>query len=195
VNPTTARWNACAIGLLTASLLAGCSPAPPAPPSAGTSRPAAAPTPTSPPPAPRLPRPDDVDDSDPGAVSAAALTALWHIDTLTDTSPRDAITRAGPWLAPAYLHELQHTPAASAIGHSTWQRWTAHRAYTRITLRPGGDQRAPDTPTTAERQWRLTRRPIGRDGWAGPPEESTVFAALHRPAPKTPWRVTALATG
>ncbi|WP_157254805.1 hypothetical protein [Nonomuraea typhae] len=175
-----ARW------LLSFALLAatGCAQHTSPAPAASPTRPIPLPLPSS------RPAAAGTDDTAPDAVSAAALTAMWSIDTATDHDPRAAALRASPWLSPAYLAALRSDPSPGT--DATWTTWAAHRARTQVNLAPGHDQRPADTATTAYRQWSLTITPVGRDGWRGPPSDLTAFATLTREHHGATWKVAAI---
>lgn len=119
-----------------------------------------------------------VDGSDPTVVSRAALRAMWSADTTIDPNhDAAALRRAAPYLHPRYRAQLRHTPHRPS---AEWERWRRHRAYTRVRLRLGHDERPPDTAVQAVRQWHLTVRVVGRDGWKGPTMRWTAFVELTR---------------
>ncbi|WP_067067585.1 hypothetical protein [Carbonactinospora thermoautotrophica] len=138
-----------------------------------------------------LPDPQKVDGADPDAVSRAAVTVMWTMDTTIDTSQYQAELRAAPYLTADYAARLRQYPPVAAPG-AQWNQWAAHRAYTTVRLTPGYDDRPLDTATTAHRQWSVTATPIGRDGWRGQPVTATVFVTLTRTGPGQPWRVAAV---
>lgn len=143
---------------------------------------------------PGVPHPASVRRSDATAVARATVITMSAIDATTDdpgTFERDARLRALPYLSGAYAARIRaagHRPAPMDV----WRTWVAHRAYLQVRLAPAGvDGRPSDSATAAYRAWRVTVRPIGRDGWKAPPT-STVFAfvTLARPGPGAPWQVT-----
>lgn len=136
----------------------------------------------------RLPDPRKVNFRDPTAVSRAALTVMWTVDTTSDTSQYQAELRAAPFCTPTYTDQLRRNPPRSGPG-ADWNTWAAHRAYTTAALQPAYDDQPPDTPTQALRQWGVITHPVGRDGWHGRPVSATAFVTLTRGGPGQPWRV------
>lgn len=116
---------------------------------------------------------------------------MWTMDTTTDTGEQQADLRAAPYLSPNYLTELREATPRPAPD-ADWRTWSAHRAFTVVTLEAAHDDQPPDTPGAAHRQWGLTVTPIGRDGWEGEPNLVTVFVTLTRPGPGRGWRVSAV---
>jgi hypothetical protein len=182
-------------GLLLPAAVTGCTSSTPAssPTATATSSASALPTggATRRPDAARTPHgglPDArrIDHGDATAVSRAALTVAWTIDTVIDQGQRDAFARAAPYLTPAYAAQLAQQPLQAAP--STW--WD-HRAYSKLQLEPiDPDAGAPqDTTTSAYRQWRITNTPTGRDGWQGTPVKAIVFVTLTRANTGLPWRI------
>lgn len=151
---------------------------------------AAAPVPAASLPVP-LPGPASVSYTDPTAVSRAAIIIQWTMDTITDTSQYQAELRSAPFLTPAYLAQLMANPPTAAPGYQ-WDQWTAHRAYTTVSLVAEPAEQPPDTASTADRQWGITVTPHGTDGWTGEPLTATVFALLTRGGPGQPWLVSAI---
>ncbi|MEV4440920.1 hypothetical protein AB0K09_18260 [Streptomyces sp. NPDC049577] len=188
---------AAAIAALTA---AGCSSTHTTPekPSASTAGPTAfvpryptlPPGTSGTPPVP-LPTSANVKNGDPDTVSQAAVTIQWTMDTTIDTSQHDAELRSADLLAPRYLAALKAHPPVAAPG-AQWIEWSHHRAYTTVTTRALHDQRPPDTPLEARRQWLVTATPHGRDRWTGRPVTSTVFVTMTRADASSPWRVSAV---
>jgi hypothetical protein len=171
------------------------SPTTPSPAPFGLPKPAS-PVPTGKPGLPEggLVDPATVNQRDADAVGQAALTDMYRQDTTIDTSPTDALRRSVPWLSTHY-----RTALAAAQPHgagSTWTSWTAHHAYTRVTVTLEHDYGQPaDTPTLALRIYAVTVTPTGRDTWHGTPTSTAVFLTLTRPDARQPWRVDALTTG
>ncbi|MEU9838788.1 hypothetical protein AB0C69_06130 [Actinomadura sp. NPDC048032] len=153
---------------------------------------------SSPPPATASPKvpgglPDltRLDHYDATAVSKAALTLMWLVDSTTDHSQRDAYQRAMPLLDDFYKVSVSDQPGGVVPG-----QWTEHHAYAKVRLArrtPEGDVPA-DTPTLAHRGWGITVTPTGRDGWKGSPVHATAFVTLRRKDPSAPWRVSAVGT-
>ncbi|MGK5557668.1 hypothetical protein ACSNOI_39275 [Actinomadura kijaniata] len=171
----------------TASPAAGSTAAPPSV-SSSTAAPSTASSPTpSATSSVTVPGLDHVDGTDPTAVSRAALTAMWTVDATSDTSQADAYRRASPYLTTSYYADLTAQPVTTPIP----QQWRDHRAYTRVELtadRPEGDL-PTSGPYSTYRAWKLTVRPIGRDGWRGAALRLSAFVRLERPAKPFPWRV------
>ncbi|MEU8302852.1 hypothetical protein AB0C84_04760 [Actinomadura sp. NPDC048955] len=158
-------------------------------PSAAISSPA--PASASPSPPGGLPDLTRLDQHDATAVSKAALTLMWIVDSTTDHSQRDAYQRAAPLLDEAYKASVAAQPGGLVPG-----QWTEHRAYAKVRLtpqRPQGDV-PTDTPTLAHRGWAITVIPTGRDKWKGAPVHATAFVTLKRKDPGAPWRVSAVGT-
>lgn len=203
--PRTATMAA-AVVLLCA--LAGCGTVPTSPgdDSAGTTAasamPAPAPSSTQEPaaplptgsagtPRPALPDPKAVNGSDADAVSRAALTVMWTIDTRIDVSQHDATVRAAPYLTEKYAAEIKDTPPRAAPG-AEWTTWAQHHAYTTVTLKAVRDAGIPpDTATAAYRQWLITSTPHGDSQWTGPPTATAAFVRLARTT-GGPWQVEAV---
>ncbi|MBO2443069.1 hypothetical protein [Actinomadura nitritigenes] len=153
------------------------------------------PAPASPTSSPRVPRglPDlsRLDQSDATAVSKAALTLMWTVDSAIDHGQQDAYQRATPLLDSVYKAVIDGQGGGSMPG-----LWSRHRAYAKVRLTrqtPLGDVPA-DTPKLAHRQWRIDVTPTGRDGWKGDPVHATAFVTLRRDKPSGPWRVSAVGT-
>lgn len=188
-----------AAALLLAPLVTGCSAAggSAAPNSPSTAVSATAP-PYSPQPLPTgrggtppvpLPQVGQVAGADATAVARAAVTVMWTYDTTIDTSPYGASVRAAPFLVPSYAAQIKAAPPVAAPG-ADWNLWSAHRAYTVVSLTAESDSGAPpDTDTTAYRQLGVTITPTGRDGWRGQPQTQTVFVVLNRSGSSAAWRV------
>lgn len=152
-------------------------PSPPQPLPRGTA------TPTLP-----LPRPADVRQTDATEVSSAALKVMYTYDTTTDTTTQDAVLRTEPWMTPAYA-ATQHEHLTVAAPGLEWATWQEHRAYTVPTLEPVTEEAPSDTATAAYRQWLVTYKPVGRDGWQGEPVTVVAYVAMERAAASDPWRV------
>ncbi|MGR7000748.1 hypothetical protein ACU686_26305 [Yinghuangia aomiensis] len=113
-----------------------------------------------------LPRVDLVDTRDATAVSQAAMTVWFTSDTVADTSLQDAVVRAAPWMTQEFAAAQAFTPVAGS--RAQWTEWTAHRAYTVVSLVASQEVGAPpDGDVEAYRKWRVTVTPTGRDGWRG----------------------------
>jgi hypothetical protein len=138
-----------------------------------------------------LPALSSVNSQDPSAVSQAAVTIMWTMDTALDTSQYQAELRAAPFLAPAYLASLTANPPVAGSG-AQWTAWSAHRAYTTVAAVPERQDQPIDSPTQAQRQWGVSATPHGTGGWTGPPLTSTVFVTMTRAAATAPWRVSAV---
>jgi hypothetical protein len=135
-----------------------------------------------------LPRLDQVDGRDPAAVVRGALTVMWRYDTALDTTTNDAVLRATPWLTTPYAAaQREHAPLAAP--GAQWLEWTAHQAYTAVTVTPVSDAAPENTSTVDHSQWLVTAVPVGRDGWRGMTQISTVFVLAARSGPADPWRV------
>lgn len=127
-----------------------------------------------------LPDPARVNNGDPDAVGRAVLTALWSWDTALDVTLADAERRAAPWLTPEYAAAVTSRVSVAGPG-ARWTEWAAHRAYARVSgIELLLDERPPEGPAAAYRQWRITTVPTGRDGWAGPPVVAIAFVELVR---------------
>ena len=154
----------------------------------------APPTATSSPAVPRglgLPDLKRLDQRDATAVSKAALTLMWTVDSATDHGQQDAYQRATPLLDSVYKAVIADQGGGGVPG-----QWSRHRAYAKVRLTrqtPEGDVPA-DTPTLAHRQWRINVTPTGRDGWKDSPVHVTAFVTLKRDKPSGPWRVSAVGT-
>ncbi|WP_433860375.1 hypothetical protein [Streptomyces kronopolitis] len=139
-----------------------------------------------------LPDPKKVNGRDPDAVSKAALTAMWTVDTRFDVSQHDASLRAIPYATPKYAKGIRSTPPRSAPG-AEWARWADHHAYTKVTVSAADDAGAPpDTATDAYRTWTLTSTPHGDAGWTGDPTTITAFVYLTRTSKAAEWKVDAV---
>ncbi|MFC9233637.1 hypothetical protein ACFTZI_32560 [Streptomyces decoyicus] len=139
-----------------------------------------------------LPDPKTVNGHDPDAVSKAALTAMWTVDTRLDVSQHDASLRAIPYTTPKYAKGIKSTPPRSAPG-AEWARWADHHAYTKVTMSDANDAGAPpDTATDAYRTWTLTSTPTGDAGWKGDPTTITAFVYLTRSSKNADWKVDAV---
>lgn len=132
-----------------------------------------------------------LDQDDATAVSKAALTLMWIVDSTTDRSQRDAYQRAIPLLDEFYKVAVADQPGGVVPG-----QWIEHRAYAKVRLTrrtPEGDVPA-DTPALAHRAWEIAVTPTGRDGWKGAPVHVNAFVTLRRKDPSAPWRVSAVGT-
>ncbi len=175
------------------ALLASCgdnAPSPSAPPPRTS---AAQPSPARPPPGPPAPSPgrpgpprgdlpkvSTINRSDPDAVGAAFIRLAWTSDTRLDTTPMDAGRRAAALAVPALARSLRTASSAADPG-ADWQTWAQHHAYTRVQLQPNPDSGAPgDTPTDADRSWKVRITPVGDGHWRGTPSTLVVYLALTR---------------
>jgi hypothetical protein len=133
-----------------------------------------------------LPDPDQIDRKNATAVSRAALTVMYSVDSAVDAGLRDAKLRAATYLTSAYAAEIKQEPVQYVP-----DEWRRHRAYLAVRLRQlRREAGAPsDGPTTAYRQWQLTTVPKGRDGWHGHRSEYVVFMSLVRSSKRDPWRI------
>lgn len=187
--------------LSVAALVCGCSGGERAQPSARPSTPGAAgiiPTTsvetTSPSPGtpetPRvpggLPDPDGIDTKDATALSRAALTIMYTVDSTVDEGLRDAKLRAARYLTPEYLAEIKATPRQYVPNG-----WREHRAYLAVRLKPlRREAGAPtDGPTAAYLQWEMTTTPTGRDGWRDTSSRSLVYMSLTRSSERDSWLI------
>lgn len=135
--------------------------------------------------------PASVDQHNPTAVGRAVLIVMYRHDTAIDNTPLDALRRARPWLTP--LYRAGFTAARPHGAGTRWATWTAHHAYTTVTLRGYTDASQPDDTTRiASRSYRVTYTPTGRDHWHGHPTTVTAYLTLTRANPHQPWRVDAL---
>jgi hypothetical protein len=147
-------------------------------------------------PSPALPRgvpdPRAIDHTDATAVAKAALITMWVVDSATDEGQRDAYLRALPYLTDEYTAQVRADPATPSLPGD----WRKHRAYARVTVQrlPAEEGAPADTTTAVYRQWQITARPTGRDGWRGDPVPATAYTALQRPAAGQPWRIAQITT-
>lgn len=121
--------------------------------------------------------PAGVDTNNPDSVATAVLTAAATADTTRDTHDGAGLLRVTALLTPAVAASVATAPTTT---DSDWQQWSTHRAVTTVTLAPDSDDRLPDTPTRAYRAWIVTRTPVGRDGWRGPPQQQIALVTLTR---------------
>lgn len=138
-----------------------------------------------------LPDLSRLDQSDATAVSKAALTLMWTVDSAIDHGQQDAYQRATPLLDSVYKAVIADEGGGGIPG-----QWSRHRAYAKVRLTRQivqGDVPA-DTPKLAHRQWRIDVTPTGRDGWKDAPVHATAFVTLRRDGPDDPWRVSAVGT-
>jgi len=153
--------------------------------------PTAAPYPTGSSGSPRatLPDPTQVNGQNADAVAEAALTVMYSMDTRIDTTPRNAVLRAVPYLTKAYATELAGSQVYAAPG-AAWNDWAAHGAYTTATITPAPDSGAPtDTATTAYRSYTVTTTAHGTDSYMDTDQVGTAFVELTRSGWSSPWRV------
>ncbi|WP_433142608.1 hypothetical protein ACQPZ8_46675 [Actinomadura nitritigenes] len=138
-----------------------------------------------------LPDLSRLDERDATAVSKAALTLMWTVDSAIDHGQQDAYQRATPLLDSVYKAVIADEGGGGIPG-----QWSRHRAYAKVRLTRQivqGDVPA-DTPKLAHRQWRIDVTPTGRDGWKDAPVHATAFVTLRRDGPDDPWRVSAVGT-
>lgn len=184
--------------VLVAAFAAGCGgggeraepeTAPPTP-GAASSIPVPSAAPPSPPANPRLPAglpdPRRIDQKNATAVSRAALTVMYTVDSTVDAGLRDAKLRAARYLTRDYRAEVAAEPRQYIPAE-----WRRHRAYLAVRLEPlPREAGAPsDTATTAYRQWQMTTIPTGRDDWRGTARPSVAFMTLARSSERDPWRI------
>ncbi|GAA2399746.1 hypothetical protein GCM10010191_03590 [Actinomadura vinacea] len=133
-----------------------------------------------------LPDPGRVDQKDATAVSRAALTVMYSVDSTVDAGLLNAKLRAAVYLAPAYAAEVRAEPVQYVP-----KEWRQHRAYLAVRLEPlRREAGAPsDRSTAAYRQWEMTTTATGRDDWRDTPRKSVIFVALARSSERAPWRV------
>ncbi|WP_326807123.1 MULTISPECIES: hypothetical protein [unclassified Streptomyces] len=169
-------------------------------PETGTGKPSSPPAPSTTAPSPSssggtpkggIPKPGDVDQGDADAVGEGTLKAMWTSDTTIDSGPQDATVRTADagWLSEKYEKQLRGHRSRSAPG-AQWEKWTHHRAYTKVEVAKTEDAARPDdTDTEAWRQWTVTTTPHGRDGWKPKPTTVAAYVQLVRSAPDADWRV------
>lgn len=135
-----------------------------------------------------------VSTSDATAVGCSALVLLFSLDTTIDSAQQtqhagELRAANSPYVTLDYANDLR-TREPIPLPGGTWQMWTRHRAYISITVAVADSRDAPpDTATTAYRQFHLTNRPTGRDGWYGPAISHDAFSKLTRASANDPWRV------
>jgi hypothetical protein len=133
-----------------------------------------------------LPDPRRIDQKDATAVSRAALTVMYTVDSTVDAGLRNARLRAARYLTPACTAGIKAEPVQYVP-----EEWQLHRAYLAVRLQPlVREAGAPsDGPKAAYRQWEMTTVPTGRDRWRGTPSKSVVYMALVRSSERVPWRI------
>jgi hypothetical protein len=133
-----------------------------------------------------LPDPRRVDQKDATAVSKAALTVMYTVDSTVDVGLRDAKLRAERYLTPGYTGKIKAEPRQYVP-----EEWRQHRAYLAVRLKPlVREEGAPsDGPTAAYRQWEMSATPTGRDGWHDTRSKSVVYMVLGRSSERAPWRI------
>jgi hypothetical protein len=133
-----------------------------------------------------LPTPRRVDQKDATALSKAALTVMYMVDSTVDAGLRDAKLRAARYLTRDYMAKLKAEPKQYVPGD-----WRQHRAYLAVRLKPlRREAGAPsDGPTAAYRQWEMTTTPTGRDDWRGASGRFVVYMVLARSSTAESWRV------
>jgi hypothetical protein len=133
-----------------------------------------------------LPDRHRIDQKDATAVSRAALTVMYTVDSTVDTGLRDARLRAAGYLTSGYTTVVEGEPEQYVP-----EEWRRHRAYLAVRLRPLVRETGapPDRRTAAYRQWEMTTVPTGRDRWRGSSSASVVFMSLARSSERAPWRV------
>lgn len=112
----------------------------------------------------QLPPAITANEKDFSSVAQAVVITTNQSDTQTDTSSRDALTRAARWLTPELLAESLAVPDRT---DSTWTTLVDHRGFTvadHVKLANESGQPA-DTLTTACVQISYQVEEIGRDGW------------------------------
>lgn len=189
-------WAA-ACAMSVAVLLTGCSSekqvrpsGPPPDPGAPSAIPTSSGGSPSPSRSPRIPGglPDlrRIDQKDATAVSRAALTVMYTVDSTVDAGLRNARLRATHYLTTTYAAAIKAEPVQYVP-----EDWRRHRAYLAVRLRPTVREKgAPtDGPTASYREWEMTTVPTGRDRWRGAPRTSVVYMALVRSSKNAPWRV------
>ena len=195
-GPAAGLRSACVVAA-AAAVVAGCGggersrPERPTPDSGAVSSTPTFSVPSSPPspgsrPPDGLPTPGPVDQRDATAVSKAAATIMYMVDSTVDAGLRDAKLRAARYLTSEYAAKITAEPRQ--YGPKEWGR---HRAYLAVRLTPLRRESGapPDRPTTAYRQWEMTTTPTGRDDWRGTPRESVLYMVLARSSEDAPWRV------
>jgi hypothetical protein len=128
--------------------------------------------------------------ADPGVVCKAALSTMWLVDSAVDKHGQwDADQRTLPYLTGAAERKVRSEPPTIDQGLALL---ASHRAYTVVTVTPGRDDGAPaDTPAKVFRQWIVTDKPVGRDGWNGTSVTNVVFVTVVRQG-SGPWRISDL---
>ncbi len=196
--PTTKRLIVAALttAALTAALTSCSSNARPT--AATTVSPSLTPSgPTAPPTAPTSVRPTapapfvapaTINQRDATAVSRAALTIMWSVDSIRDhAGQRDAYLRASVYFTRDYATRIRRTFAPQRLPGL----WEQHKAFNAVEVKAIEDEdQASDTPTHAGRQWSLTITPTGRDGWTGETFTVLAFTELVRADNRHPWRLT-----
>ena len=135
-----------------------------------------------------LPNASQVDGQDAAAVSRAAVTITWTMDTNIDTSQHDAELRATPFYSDRHAREVAKAAPRAAPG-AEWTTWSQHQAYTTVDIRSAEeDGRPSDSPTVATSRWSLTVTPVGRDGWRGTAQHVVAFTVLTR-SEGQPWKL------
>lgn len=148
------------------------------------------PTPTT----PTTPPASDpaVDYGDPSRVCGAFAAAVFRVDTAVDRGPEDGYRRAAAYLDGPLAAAVAAAPPVPLTPQ--WQQWVAHRAYVEVRVAPyAGDALPPSTDDEVHHAAVITARPVGRDGWRGPAQRSTVTCTLRRG--DGGWRVTGYETG
>jgi hypothetical protein len=165
-------------------LLAGCAghsaslPPPAAAPPSTSTTPAPPPSPAPPPVTP--PPIGSADGSDPSSVSRVVIECMYEIDTTRDSGFAAGLRRAADLLTPEYAASVSSAPTPSP--DARWREYTAHQAYTEVSLTDTAEDHPVDTATTAHREWLVSYTPVGRDGWRGTPVQSLALVTLTHAA-------------
>lgn len=130
--------------------------------------------------------PGGVDANSPTAVALAGVKALLSCDTRIDADPNATVWRNRVWLTPAFAAQVKNAPPVVGPG-AQWNTWAAHDARLHVATHLGGDERPPDTATSAYRQVIATLTPEGAHGWHAPATTQVVFVALTHTA--AGWRI------
>ncbi len=212
MNRHPATPAAVLIGVVLAAAASGCAPTPsPAPaatvpatlPAAPTRASTAASTVTAEPftptavptgragiPADGLPPATTLTSSDPDVVATAGLTAYYRADTALDLGPADTHRRALPWTTGQLAAGIRGDRPVTGPG-ADWTTLATHHGYAAVTVARAYDDGAPtDTRNTVYREFTVTTRPRGRDGWTGAALTYTGFLTLARNGGG--WRITTL---
>ncbi len=210
-RPATSS-TAVLIGVVLAASASGCAPTPsPAPAATVPATLSAAPTrastaastvtaePFTPTPVPTgragtpadgLPPTSTLTSADPDTVATAGLTAYYRADTALDLGPADTHRRALPWTTGQLAAGIRGDRPVTGPG-ADWTTLATHHGYAAVTVARAYDDGAPtDTRNTVYREFTVTTRPRGRDGWTGAALTYTGFLTLARNGGG--WRITTL---